>query len=113
LRSDNRKTSEIDCAAQSKERLLNKHHSTAKRRHRQPVTPDARYHSGSEFARRLGVSRTTIWRMMRAGRLRFIRISPSLVRIPSPNTSAWATSIAASHQRVNGDDRAGTLQPAR
>jgi excisionase family DNA binding protein len=61
--------------------LTKRHHST-KRRRRKPVTPDARYHSGAEFARRLGVSRVTVWRLMRDGKLRFVRISPSLVRIP-------------------------------
>jgi excisionase family DNA binding protein len=62
---------------------LNKHHRTGKRRRRQAaIADDPRYHSGAEFARRLGVSRVTVWRLMRQGRLRFIRISPTLVRIP-------------------------------
>jgi excisionase family DNA binding protein len=62
---------------------LNKHHRTAKRRRRgSAIVNDPRYHSGAEFARRLGVSRVTVWRLMRDGRLRFIRISPTLVRIP-------------------------------
>ena len=62
---------------------MNKHHPTGKRgRRKSAVLSDAQYHSAAEFARRLGVGRTTIWRLMRAGRLRFIRISPTLVRIP-------------------------------
>jgi len=62
---------------------VNKHHPTGKRgRRKSAVRSDAQYHSAAEFARRLGVGRTTIWRLMRAGRLRFIRISPTLVRIP-------------------------------
>jgi excisionase family DNA binding protein len=51
-------------------------------RRRKSASDDAQYHSAAEFARRLGVGRTTVWRLMRAGRLRFIRISPTLVRIP-------------------------------
>jgi excisionase family DNA binding protein len=62
---------------------LNKHHRTGKRRRKSAVaSDDPRYHSGAEFARRLGVSRVTVRRLMRAGRLRFVRISPTLVRIP-------------------------------
>jgi excisionase family DNA binding protein len=63
---------------------VNKHHPTGKRRRRKSAvrSDDAQYHSAAEFARRLGVGRTTVWRLMRAGRLRFIRISPTLVRIP-------------------------------
>ena len=63
---------------------MNKHHPTDKRRRRKSavLSNDAQYHSAAEFARRLGISRTTVWRLMRAGRLRFIRISPTLVRIP-------------------------------
>jgi excisionase family DNA binding protein len=63
---------------------VNKHHPTGKYCRRKSGAPsdDARYHSAAEFARRLGIGRTTIWRLMRAGRLRFIRISPTLVRIP-------------------------------
>jgi excisionase family DNA binding protein len=62
---------------------MNKHSPTNKRRRRKSaVVSDAQYLSAAEFARRLGVGRTTIWRLMRAGRLRFIRISSTLVRIP-------------------------------
>jgi len=61
---------------------VNKHHPTGKRGRRKSAVLSAQYHSAAEFARRLGVGRTTIWRLMRAGRLRFIRISPTLVRIP-------------------------------
>jgi len=62
---------------------MNKHSPTKKRRRRKSaVVSEAQYLSAAEFARRLGVGRTTIWRLMRAGRLRFIRISPTLVRIP-------------------------------
>jgi len=63
---------------------VNKHSPTNKRRRRRSAvrSDDAQYHSAAEFARRLGVGRTTVWRLMRAGRLRFIRISPTLVRIP-------------------------------
>jgi excisionase family DNA binding protein len=64
---------------------VNKHHPTGKRHRRKSsaaLSDSAHYHSAAEFARRLGVGRTTVWRLMRAGRLRFIRISPTLVRIP-------------------------------
>ena len=62
---------------------MNKHSPTKKRRRRKSaVVSEAQYLSAAEFARRLGVGRTTIRRLMRAGRLRFIRISPTLVRIP-------------------------------
>jgi len=62
---------------------MNKHSPINKRRRRKSaVVSDAQYLSAAEFARRLGVGRTTIWRLMRAGRLRFIRISSTLVRIP-------------------------------
>jgi excisionase family DNA binding protein len=60
---------------------MNKHSPTGKRR-RAPRKPGIDYHSASEFARRLGVGRTTVWRMMRAGRLRFIRVNPHIIRIP-------------------------------
>jgi len=42
----------------------------------------ARYLSASDFARYAGMGRSTVWRLMRSGRLRFVRISPTLVRIP-------------------------------
>jgi excisionase family DNA binding protein len=63
---------------------VNKHHPTGKRRRRKSAvqSESAQYHSAAEFARRLGVGRTTVWRLMRGGRLRFIRISRTLVRIP-------------------------------
>jgi len=42
----------------------------------------ARYLSMSDVARYAGMGRTTVWRLMKSGRLRFVRISPTLVRIP-------------------------------
>jgi excisionase family DNA binding protein len=42
----------------------------------------ARYLSMSDFARFAGMGRSTVWRLVRAGRIRSIRISQTLVRIP-------------------------------
>jgi excisionase family DNA binding protein len=55
-----------------------------KTRKREPAAPpaDQMYFSQSAFARRLGVSRQTIWRWIQSGRLRCVRLSPQLVRIP-------------------------------
>jgi excisionase family DNA binding protein len=63
---------------------MSKQDPTGKRRRKSSAVQldRAHYHSAAEFARRLGVGRTTVWRLMRAGRLRFVRISPTLVRIP-------------------------------
>ena len=64
---------------------MNKHSPTGKRGRYQAkkiVAPNARYHSAAEFARRLGVGRTTLWRLMRAGRIKYTRISPTLTLIP-------------------------------
>ena len=48
-----------------------------KRRKRAPA-----YLSQTAFAEHLDVSRVTVWRWVRDGRVRSIRISPSIVRIP-------------------------------
>jgi excisionase family DNA binding protein len=61
---------------------MNKHSPTGKRRRRAPRRPGIDFHSASEFARRLGIGRTTVWRLMKTGRLRFFRVSPHIVRIP-------------------------------
>ena len=53
---------------------------TNKRRPR-PVA-DPSYCSISDFARRLGVSRVTVWRWLRDGRLKHLRFSSMIVRIP-------------------------------
>jgi hypothetical protein len=42
----------------------------------------AKYLSESAFARHTGMGRTTVWRLRKSGRLRFIRINPRLIRIP-------------------------------
>jgi predicted DNA-binding transcriptional regulator AlpA len=42
-----------------------------------------RYLSESAWARFAGVSRTTVWKMRRDGLLRYVQISPRLVRIPT------------------------------
>jgi excisionase family DNA binding protein len=42
----------------------------------------ARYLSMSDFARFAGMGRSTVWRLIKSGRLRHIRISATLVRIP-------------------------------
>jgi excisionase family DNA binding protein len=62
---------------------LTKHSPTGKsRRRKSAVLPDdPRYCSASEFARQLNIGRTTLWRLMKAGRVNFVRISPTLVRI--------------------------------
>jgi excisionase family DNA binding protein len=51
--------------------------STEKRRKREPA-----YLSQTAFAEHLDVSRVTVWRWVRDGRVRSIRISPSIIRIP-------------------------------
>jgi excisionase family DNA binding protein len=53
---------------------------TNKRRPR-PVA-DPGYFSISDFARCLGVSRVTVWRWLRDGRLKHLRFSSMIVRIP-------------------------------
>jgi excisionase family DNA binding protein len=58
------------------------------KRQRRPAAPprappaDQVYFSQSAFARRLGVSRVTVWRWIQEGRLRYVRLSPQIVRIP-------------------------------
>jgi excisionase family DNA binding protein len=59
---------------------MNKHSPTGKRR--KHATAVQSYLSLSDFARHLGVSRVTVWRWIRSGRLRHIRLSSMLVRIP-------------------------------
>jgi excisionase family DNA binding protein len=64
---------------------VNKHHPTGKRHRRKSsaaLSDSARYHSAAEFARQLGIGRTTVWRLMRRGLLKHIRLGPTLVRIP-------------------------------
>jgi excisionase family DNA binding protein len=64
---------------------MNKHSPTGKRRRAasraQIIAPS--YESPDQFARRVGASRSTIWRMMRDGRLRWIRVGTRLRRIPT------------------------------
>ena len=64
--------------------LVNKHSPTGKRRRAairaQTIAPS--YESPDQFALRVGASRSTIWRMMRDGRLRWMRIGTRLRRIP-------------------------------
>jgi excisionase family DNA binding protein len=43
---------------------------------------EAKYLSASAFARYASLGRSTVWRMMKRGQLRFVRIGPTLVRIP-------------------------------
>ena len=51
--------------------------STDKRRKRTPA-----YLSQTAFAEHLDISRITVWRWLQTGKLRCIRLTPSLVRIP-------------------------------
>jgi excisionase family DNA binding protein len=51
--------------------------SSGKRRQRTPA-----YLSKSAFAAHVDVSRQTIWRMVRDGRIRTVKLSPTLERIP-------------------------------
>jgi excisionase family DNA binding protein len=59
---------------------MNKHSPSGKRRKKVPAAQA--YYSETAFAQHLGVSRVTIWRWMREGKLRYVRLGPSLVRIP-------------------------------
>jgi excisionase family DNA binding protein len=43
---------------------------------------EAKYLSASAFARYASLGRSTVWRMMKSGRLRYVRLSATLVRIP-------------------------------
>ena len=51
--------------------------------HRKPATEihATRYLSESGWARFAGVSRTTVWKMRKEGRLKYVQISPRLIRI--------------------------------
>ena len=60
---------------------MNKHSSTGKRRRRRaPKAPE--YDTPNEFAQKASIGRTTVWRMMKDGRLHYIRLGPRLPRIP-------------------------------
>jgi hypothetical protein len=63
---------------------MNKHSPSGKARRRKSAlaTNEAKYLSASGFARHASLGRSTVWRLMKSGRLRFVRISPTLVRIP-------------------------------
>jgi|SRR6516165_6306530 hypothetical protein len=52
--------------------------------HRKPAADlhAAKYLSASAFARHASLSRSTVWRMRREGKLRYVQISPRLIRIP-------------------------------
>ena len=52
--------------------------------HRKPAAAihEAKYLSESAFARHTGMGRTTVWRLRKSGRLRYVQISPRLIRIP-------------------------------
>ena len=51
------------------------------RRRRASQAGDRLYHSPDEFARRASISRATVWRLMRAGKLRYARFGRAR-RIP-------------------------------
>jgi hypothetical protein len=56
--------------------------STNKTRRRSATAVhEAQFVSESQFARISGCGRTTIWRLRKSGKLKFIQISPRLVRI--------------------------------
>jgi hypothetical protein len=59
--------------------------STNKRQrgHRSRVPPDQLGDSIQEFMAKANVSRATVWRMMKSGELRFIRLSERIRRIPT------------------------------
>ena len=63
---------------------MNKHSPTGKARRRKSAIDSnkARYLGASDFARFSTLSRSTVGRLMKSGRLRFVRISPHLIRIP-------------------------------
>jgi hypothetical protein len=65
---------------------MNKNSPTGKRR-RPALTraqvPSPEYDTPREFARRAKIGRTTVWRMMRDGRLRYALFGPRTPRIPT------------------------------
>jgi predicted DNA-binding transcriptional regulator AlpA len=63
---------------------MNEHSPSDKPRRRKSAlaTNEAKYLSESAFARHTGMGRTTVWRLRKSGRLRYVRISPRLIRIP-------------------------------
>ena len=71
---------------------MNKHSPTGKRRlrasHAQPS--ERLFHTPDEFARRASISRATVWRLMRDGRLRYARFGRAR-RIPVSEYERLAT----------------------
>jgi excisionase family DNA binding protein len=69
---------------------VTKHPPTRRRRPAPQVQPGERaYDSPDQFAYRLNVSRSTVWRMMADGRLRWVRIG-RLRRIPIAESARFA-----------------------
>lgn len=75
---------------------------TGKRRKRPPAQPE--YDSPNDFARKANIGRTTVWRMMKDGRLRYALFGPRLPRIP--HTEYERLSINTGPEQVR-DGRSG------
>jgi hypothetical protein len=62
---------------------VNKHAPTGKRRRAQAQQGGRLYDTPDEFARKISVSRATVWRMMLDGRLKYVKFTPRIRRIPT------------------------------
>jgi excisionase family DNA binding protein len=71
---------------------VNKHSPTGKRRRRtsQVQSSERLFDSPDEFARKASISRATVWRLMRDGRLRYARFGRAR-RIPVSEYERLAT----------------------
>lgn len=80
---------------------VREHRRRGKRRRVRRKAADTvpQYVDASEFARRLGISRVTMWRLLRKGKVRYLKLSKTLVRIP---LSEFERLEALSHRRSLG-----------
>jgi excisionase family DNA binding protein len=61
---------------------MSKHSPTGKRRRGAPLG-ERLYDTPDQFGHKTNTSRSTVWRMMRDGRLRYVKFGPRLRRIPT------------------------------
>jgi excisionase family DNA binding protein len=64
---------------------MNKHSPTGKRRRgtSRAQFGERLYDTPDQFCHKTNTSRSTVWRMMRDGRLRYVKFGPRLRRIPT------------------------------
>jgi hypothetical protein len=76
------------------------------RSHRKPATDihAAKYLSASAFARHTSLARSTVWKMRKEGRLRYVQISPRLIRIPVTEITRLGKQFAAVKEPENQTD---------